>query len=236
MTRFVVRRLLAMLLVMFAVSLLTFLLFEAIPNGDPALRLAGRKATALEIHQIDIKYGFDKPIIVQYFRMMKNIFTCQAYSYTQGFNICDEIKAGFPATLSLALGAGIIWLLVSIVVGTIAAIKAGRYTDRVLTVVAMIGVSMPPFFLGAVLIYYLGYEAEPDPARRLRALTDSPRQWFTHMVAAVVHAVGAVHRLLLAGPAGDDPRHDQRGLRAHRPRQGLVGAPGAASATSCATR
>src|SRR6266513_2792321 len=106
MTAFVIRRLLSMLAVLFAISVLTFLLFEAIPNGDPALRLAGRLATADQIHQIREKYGFDKPIYVQYGRTMKNIFTGKAYSYTQGFNVLDEIKAGLPATLSLALGAG----------------------------------------------------------------------------------------------------------------------------------
>ena len=153
MSRFIVRRLLAMVLVMFVISLLTFLLFEAIPNGNPAFRLAGRTATPQEIHQIEVKYGFNQPIYVQYLRTMKNIFTNQAYSYTQGFNVLSEIKAGLPATLSLAFGAGFIWLFTSILVGTIAAIKAGRYTDRVLTILAMFGVSFPPFFLGAVLIY-----------------------------------------------------------------------------------
>ncbi len=183
MTRFIIRRLLGMLVVMFVISLLTFLLFEAIPNGDPALRLAGRSATALEIQTIRHKYGFDQPIYVQYARTMKNIFTGQAYSYTQGFNVLDEIKAGLPATLSLAFGAGIIWLLTSIVVGTLAAIRAGRYTDRVLTVLAMIGVSFPPFFLGAVLIYYLGYEANIIPLGGYVKFTSDPVQWFTHMIA-----------------------------------------------------
>ncbi len=182
MTRFIVRRLLGMLVVMFVISLLTFLLFEAIPNGDPALRLAGRSATALEIQTIRHKYGFDQPIYVQYARTMKNIFTGQAYSYTQGFNVLDEIKAGLPATLSLAFGAGIIWLLSSIVVGTLAAIRAGRYTDRVLTVLAMIGVSFPPFFLGAVLIYYLGYQANIFPLGGYVKFTSDPVQWLTHLI------------------------------------------------------
>ena len=104
-----------MVLVMFVISVLTFLLFEAIPNGDPALRLAGRSATQLEIHQIDVKYGFNKPIYVQYLKTMKNIFTGQAYSYQQGFNVLDEVKAGFPVTASLAIGAGLFWLFASIV-------------------------------------------------------------------------------------------------------------------------
>jgi peptide/nickel transport system permease protein len=183
MGRFVVRRLIAMVLVMFAVSLLTFLLFEAIPNGDPAERLAGRLATAQEIQYIRHKYGFDRPVYVQYARTMKNIFTAQAYSYTQGFNVLDEIRAGLPATLSLALGAGVIWLLTSILVGTLAAIKAGKYVDRVLTVLAMLGVSFPPFFLGAILIYYLGWKANIIPLSGYTKFTSNPWQWFHHLIA-----------------------------------------------------
>ena len=182
MARFALRRLLSMLLVLFVISLLTFLLFEAIPNGNPALRLAGRSATQAEIHEIEIKYGFNKPIYVQYLRTMKNIFTGQASSYLQGFNVVDEIRAGLPATLSLAFGAGIIWLLVSILVGTLAAIKAGRYTDRVLTVVAMLGVSFPPFFLGAVLLYYLGYKANIFPLSGFVPFSQSPVQWLVHLI------------------------------------------------------
>ena len=68
-------------------------------------------------------------------------------------------RTGLPATLSLALGAGIFWLLTSIALGTLAAIRSGKYTDRVLTVLSMVGVSMPPFLLGSVLIYYVGYKA-----------------------------------------------------------------------------
>jgi peptide/nickel transport system permease protein len=182
MARFAVRRLIGMVTVLFVISLLTFLLFEAIPNGDPALRIGGRQATATELHQIRVTYGFDKPIYIQYLRTMKNIVTGQAYSYTQGFNVVDEIRAGLPATLSLALGAGVIWLLASIAVGVLAAVKAGKYTDRVLTVLAMTGVSFPPFFLGAVLIYYLGYKANIFPLGGYVKFTTSPWQWLTHMI------------------------------------------------------
>jgi peptide/nickel transport system permease protein len=182
MARFVVRRLLAMLLVMFLISFLTFALFELIPNGSPAARIAGRTATAAEIQQINEKYGFNKPFYVQYARTMKNIFTGQAFSYTQGFNVLDEVRAGLPATVSLAVGAGIIWLLLSIVVGTLAAIRAGRYTDRVLTVLAMAGVSFPPFFLGAVLIYFLGYKWSVFPIDGYVKLTSNPIQWVFHLI------------------------------------------------------
>jgi peptide/nickel transport system permease protein len=182
MSRFIIRRLVGVITVLFVISVLTFLLFEAIPNGDPALRLAGRLATATEIHQIRVKYGFDKPLPVQYLRTMKDIFTGNAYSYTQGLNVIDEIKRGLPATLSLALGAGFIWLFVSIIIGTLTAVKAGKFTDRVLTVLALAGVSFPPFFLGAVLIYYLGYKANIFPLGGYVPFTQSPVQWLTHMI------------------------------------------------------
>lgn len=182
MAAFVVRRVLAMLLVLFVISILTFLLLEKIPNGDPAARLAGRLATATEIAQIRHQYGFDKPIYVQYANTMKNIFTGQAYSYSQGFNVLSEIKQGLPATASLAIGAGLLWLFTSIVVGTMAAIRAGRYTDRVLTIVSMMGVSFPPFFLGAIFIQYLAYQAKIFPLGGYTKLTSNPAQWFTHLV------------------------------------------------------
>jgi peptide/nickel transport system permease protein len=181
MARFAVRRFVAMIATLIAISILTFAIFEAIPS-DPATRLAGRHANQAQIEEVSHKYGFDKPIYVQYVRMMKNIFTGQAYSYTQGFSVNTEIKDGLGATLSLAFGAGLLWLLTSIVVGTLAAIRAGRYTDRVLTVLAMAGVSFPPFFLGAVLLYFLGYKAGIFPLSGYVPLHSNPGQWFTHMV------------------------------------------------------
>jgi peptide/nickel transport system permease protein len=182
MARFALRRLLSTIAVLFAISVLTFLLLEAIPNGDPALRMAGRQATATEIQQIRTKYGFDKPLPIQYLRTMKDIFTGNVYSYTQGLNVVDEIRRGLPATLSLALGAGVIWLLVSILIGTLTAVKAGAITDRVLTVLALAGVSFPPFFLGAVLIYYLGYKANIFPLGGYVPLTQDPIQWLVHLI------------------------------------------------------
>jgi len=182
MARFIVRRLIAMISVMFIVSVLTFLMLIKIPGGDPGQRLAGRTATQAEVHQIEVKYGFTKPIYVQYFNTMKNIFTGQAYSYTQGFNVLDEIKQGLPATLSLALGAGIFWLVASIAVGTLAAIRAGKFADRVLTVISMFGVSFPPFFLGAVLLYFTGYKLSIFPLGGYVKFTQDPWQWFVHLI------------------------------------------------------
>jgi len=184
MARFAIRRVLVMIALLFVISAITFLLFVvALPNGNPGSLLAGRLATPAEVHLINVRYGFDKPIYIQYIKTMGNIFSGQAYSYQSGFNVLSEIKAGLPATLSLSLGAGFIWLLTSIAVGTLAAVRAGRYTDRLLTVLSMIGVSMPPFFLGAVIIYFIGYKANILPIGNYVPLTSNPATWFTHLIA-----------------------------------------------------
>jgi peptide/nickel transport system permease protein len=184
MARFIVRRLVVMIALLFAISLVTFLLFIVVlPNGNPAALIAGRLANPAEVHLIEVRYGFDKPVWIQYLKTMGNIFNGTAYSYQSGFNVLDEIRAGFPATLSLALGAGLIWLLSSIAVGTLAAVRAGRYTDRVLTVLSMIGVSMPVFFLGAVLIYFDGFKLGVIPIGGYVDLTQNPLQWLWHLIA-----------------------------------------------------
>jgi peptide/nickel transport system permease protein len=179
MVRFIIRRLFAAAFVILAVTIITFLLLGAL--GNPAARLAGRNATQAEIHLITIKYGFNKPIWVQYYNTMKNIFTGQAYSYQQGFNVWDQVKHDYPATLSLAFGAGIIWLGLSVLFGTLAAVYAGRLTDRILTIVSMAGVSFPPFFLGSIFLYYLGYKLSWFPLSGYVSFSD-PWQWFKHLV------------------------------------------------------
>jgi peptide/nickel transport system permease protein len=180
MIRFIIRRIFAALFVMIAVTIVTFLLLAA--TGNQAARLAGKNATAAQIHSISVQYGLDKPIYVQYAKTMKNIFTGKAYSYTQNINVLQEVRHDFPATLSLAFGAGIIWLALSILLGTVAAVYAGRYLDRILTILSMAGVSFPPFFLGAIFIYFLGYKLNWFPLGGYTKLTSDPWQWFKHLV------------------------------------------------------
>jgi peptide/nickel transport system permease protein len=183
MGRFVARRLVGAVGVLVAISILTFLIFQTIPNGDPALRIGGLHANAQEIAQIRHEWGFDKPIYVQYVKTMGKIFDGTVVSYSQGVNVLDQIRAGLPTTLSLAIGAGIIWLALGILFGVVTAIKAGRFSDRALTVLAFVGVSSPPFFLGALVIYYLGYKANIIPLAGYVPLTQDPFQWFKHLIA-----------------------------------------------------
>jgi peptide/nickel transport system permease protein len=200
MGRFVIKRLVAVVLVLFAISILTFLIFQAIPNGDPALRLAGRLATPQQVQDVRQQWGFDKPVYVQYGKTMDKILTGKVISYTQQVNVLDEIRRDAPATISLAVGAGVIWLSLGIVFGVLSAISAGRWLDRGLTVLSLIGVSTPVFLIGALMLYYLGYKLSLFPLGGYVKLTDSPWGWFTHLLmpwfALSVLFIGVYSRVL----------------------------------------
>ncbi|MCW2549710.1 MAG: binding-protein-dependent transport system inner rane component, partial [Mycobacterium sp.] len=84
---FAIKRLASAIVVLFLVSILTFLIFVAIPNGDPALRLAGRTATAADIASVRHDFGFDRPIYVQYLKTMGRIFDGSIQSYTQHVSV-----------------------------------------------------------------------------------------------------------------------------------------------------
>ena len=182
MTRFVVCRLISMVLVLFAISVLTFLIFQAIPNGDPAARLAGRTSTPETVAAIRKSWGFDQPIYEQYLTTMKKILSGEVISYAQQVNVLHEIEQDLPATLSLAIGAGIIWLALGVLFGLLSAMRAGRFSDRALTVLALIGVSTPVFLLGAVALYFLAFKASIFPNGGYVPLTQDPLQWLYHMI------------------------------------------------------
>ncbi|MGI8921535.1 MAG: ABC transporter permease [Solirubrobacteraceae bacterium] len=200
MARFAVRRLASMVAVMFAISILTFLLFQVLPNSDPSTRLAGRTASPTQIAKIRSDWGFDKPIYVQYIKTMGKILNGTVTSYQQQLPVEDQIRQDLPTTLSLAIGAGVIWLALGILFGVLSAWRAGRWLDRGLTVLSLVGVSMPVFFLGAVLSYYIGDKARILPAGDYVALTSDPWQWFKHMLmpwfALSVLFIGVYSRIL----------------------------------------
>jgi len=182
MLRFALRRLFSCIALLFAISLLTFLIFVAMPNSNPALRLAGRTATQLQINAVEREWGFNKPIYVQYYRTMEKIFTGNVISYTQQINVESQIAADLQPTLSLAIGAGIIWFCFGVLFGVLAAVRAGRLLDRALTVLSLIGVSTPVFFLGAMLSFYLGFKAGLFPNGDYVSITTNPIQWLYHMI------------------------------------------------------
>ena len=198
MSRFIVRRLVAMIGVLLAISILTFLIFTAIPH--PELQIAGRFPTAATLAHIRHQWGFDQPVYERYFTIMKLVFTGQIISYTQQVNVVHQLWVLLPVTASLAIGAGIIWLSLGILFGVLSAWRAGGWLDRWLTVLALIGVSMPVFFLGAVLSYYIGDKLGWLPPGDYVSLGTSPVEWFKHLIlpwlALSVLFIGVYSRVL----------------------------------------
>ncbi len=184
MVTFLIRRLIGAVLVLIAVSFITYLIFVKIPGGDPAARIAGRTATEANIQDIREKLHLNDPFYSQYWAMMKSLFTGSLKSYSSQLNVLQQIKSGIPATLSLTIGAAIIWLFFGVVVGVISAVKAGLWSDRVITVLALIGISMPVFWLG-LIVRYLFAQNHPFallPDGEYVALTTNPWQWFVHLI------------------------------------------------------
>jgi peptide/nickel transport system permease protein len=181
---FVIRRLIGALLVLVAVSFITYLIFVKIPGGDPAVRIAGRTATDANIADIRQKLHLNDAFYLQYWGMMKSLFTGSLVSYSSQLNVVSQIKSGIPATFSLCIGAGVIWLFFGVLVGIISAIRAGRLSDRVITVLALVGISMPVFWLGLISRYLFaeGHPFQFLPDGEYVPLTSNPWQWFVHLL------------------------------------------------------
>src|SRR6266511_3741028 len=182
MARFIVRRLISMVAVLFAISVLTFLIFNVIPNGDPALRMAGRTPNPEQVERIREDWGFDKPVYVQYAKSMEKVFTGDLVSYVTQLNVVEEIKKRVPRTFSLAIGAAIMWLLCAVVLGLYTAVRAGQFSDRFLTVLALVGISMPVFWVGALMNYYLGFKAGIFPNGGYVPISQDPVDWAYHLI------------------------------------------------------
>ena len=182
MAAFLVRRVIGMILVLVAVSFIVYLIFIVVPGGDPAQRIAGKTATMANIIAIRHKLGLDQPFYVQWFDMMKALFTAKLVSYSDQTNVVNQIWEGLPVTFSLAIGAAIIWLGFGVLVGLISAVTAGRLSDRGITVLALIGVSLPVFWLGLILRYIFAENRSWFPDGGYTPLTQNPAQWFYHLI------------------------------------------------------
>jgi peptide/nickel transport system permease protein len=181
---FIVRRLIGAFIVLVAVSFITYLIFIKIPGGDPAPRIAGRTATDANIADIREKLHLNDPFYEQYWGMMRALFTGSLKSYASQLDVVDQIKAGIPATFSLCIGAAIIWLTFGILVGLISAVTAGGLSDRAITIFALIGISMPVFWLGLISRYFFaqGHPFSLLPDGGYVPITDNPWQWFVHLL------------------------------------------------------
>jgi peptide/nickel transport system permease protein len=200
MTRFIVRRLVGMATVLFAVSVIVFVVFMVLPKQNPAQTLAGKNATPLLVKSIEEEWGFDESLPVQYGTMMKKVFTGELTSYKPRLPVADRVIEGIPATFSLTIGAAVIWLFFGLLLGYLSAIRAGGWLDRILTGVSIAGISIPVFLLAPVLLYFLTYKIELFPNAQYVDLTEDPYEWARHLIlpwfTLAVLSIGFYSRVL----------------------------------------
>jgi peptide/nickel transport system permease protein len=183
MARFVVRRIVGMLFVMFVVTILTFYIFMVMPSGDPAVRMAGKNPRPEIIAAINKEFGFDQSLPTQYGKLMGKLFSGDLISYDQREDVVQRITEGAPRTFALAIGAAVIWLLMGVALGLLSAARAGGFSDRLLTVLALFGVSIPVFWLGALASHYLGYKAGLFPQGGYVEIGQGGLwEWFKHLL------------------------------------------------------
>jgi peptide/nickel transport system permease protein len=148
----VVRRLLMSVLVLVIVCAITFLIFFAVP-GKPAELIAGKYASKETLALIEHRLGLDQPLPVQFARFVSRAARGDwGFSYVSQQPVLGTILVAFPKTLSLTLGAMVIWLLIGIPIGVVSALKPGSAWDRLAMVSALVGISMPAYWLGLVLL------------------------------------------------------------------------------------
>ena len=184
------RRLGQTVLVLFGISVLVFLVFFATPGADPTARIAGRNASPETMALIRHQYGFDRPLPVQYERMMVSLFVTRDLTsfVDHGERVVPEVFRAAPVTLSLVFGAAIVWVLASIGMGTLATALRGSLVDRGLMILGLIGISMPVFWLGEVINLVTQSRMHDNwmfswvPGLGYVPLTQDPVGWFKVLV------------------------------------------------------
>jgi peptide/nickel transport system permease protein len=190
MLAFIVRRIIGLVVVLFAITVLVFLIFFATPGIDPSARLAGRNPSPATVAAVKHEFGLDRPLPVRYALMMKRLFISRALvSYgNQALEVVPAIWAAAPVTFSLVIGAAVLWFVGSILLGVIAVTFKGTVVDPIIMILALIGISMPVFWLGEV-VNLITQDRLHDtflfswvPPLGYTPLTEDPWQWFLHLI------------------------------------------------------
>ncbi|MDX2216592.1 MAG: ABC transporter permease [Oculatellaceae cyanobacterium bins.114] len=153
MLRYILRRILSLIPVLFGITLLVFLFLHLIP-GDPALVLGGERATPEQVEAIRETLGLNKPLPVQYLAFLSQILHLDlGRSIITGIPIAEEIRLRWPATFELSVAAMLLAVLLGVPAGILAAIRKNGWVDNLTMTSSLVGVSMPVYWLGLLLIY-----------------------------------------------------------------------------------
>jgi peptide/nickel transport system permease protein len=204
MITFIIRRLFATVLLLVVVSAITFAIFFLLPRlaGQSSYQLAaqyvGRNPIPSQVHAIEAKLGLDQPIQVQFGRFLKGIVAGETYSNGPSKTYCPAPCLGYswrdqqpvwpllvsyiPVTLSLAIGAAVIWLISGVAIGVLSALRRGSVFDRVAMGTALLGVSLPIFFTGQILLLLFSYKWQIFPNVQYVSLFSNPLEWAKNLI------------------------------------------------------
>ncbi len=197
MLRYMVRKLLQLVLVLWVISVITFFMFWATP-ANPALMVCGKNCTVARVAEVNADYGFDDPIVVQYGRYMSGLvnpngrelgsegsqehcaWPCFDRSLQNGRQVWPAMTEAFLPTFWLATGAAVLWLVAGVLLGLIAALRKGRWVDKLSVGLSLFGVSFPTLVFGYLLIFLFIIKTQilpfPDTANA-ELFTVGPAAW-----------------------------------------------------------
>ncbi len=160
---FIIRRILQTIPVLLGVVLVVFLIMQMVP-GDAATVIAGESATKEQVAEVRKQLGLDKPVIVQYFSYLGDVLTGDlGTSVRSNRPVLDEILIRLPVTFELAFWSILVTVFLGLLAGIISATKQYSFSDISLMILALLGVSLPSFWLGLMLILYLGVKIQLFP-------------------------------------------------------------------------
>lgn len=181
MANVVVRRLIAGVPLLFLVSLIVFSLVLILP-GDPAVTLAGDNATEEQVEEIRQTLGLDQPIVTQYVDWLGGAIQGDlGTSLYSSREVTDTIWTKLPVTLSITFAAMVIAVLIGVPAGIIAALNRNRWPDKAATVGASVGVAMPNFWLGLLLVTVFAVRNPWLPASGFVRFSEDPVEWARHL-------------------------------------------------------
>jgi peptide/nickel transport system permease protein len=195
--RYVGLRLLGMAGTLLVISILTYAIFYLLPS-NPAQLSCGRPCTPQRLAEASAFMGYDKPWIQQYLSFLGGVFAgrhfgngaaavdcaapCFGYSFRLNASVTQLIVERAPVTFSIAIGAALLWLVLGVSAGVVAAVRRGTAVDRAAMVVATVGVSAPAYLVGLLGILLFGFTLNVVPVGGYVPLTENPLQWAWHLV------------------------------------------------------
>ncbi|MFI6289938.1 ABC transporter permease [Nonomuraea sp. NPDC050790] len=195
MIAYALRRLGAVALILLAICAITFTVFYLLPD-DPALDACGKSCTAERLQDVRHAMGLDRPVAVQFLTYVAGIFTgrtlgttglecaapCFGYSWQFATPVRDLLLDRLAVSASLAAGAAVLWLVVGVALGVVAALRKGSLLDRGIVLSALTTTSVPVYLVAALLLYVVVLQGELLPFPDYQPLLEDPAAWLTSLI------------------------------------------------------